>query len=128
MYTGKLHGFPDTQGTGAPEIEETDEDYIPRELNENSDDNDDDSDGGRDDAIDPPKDPVDINASDNDNMAIMFKPAGPEHDNTVVGVTTDQYHTAVDTETSGKTADTVGKITHCQYETRIDQSSQTLSI
>ena len=56
--------------------------------------------------MDPPKEPSDTNANDDDDTAIILNPTGPEHDGPIPGVTTDQYQTVVDTDTAGETPDT----------------------
>ena len=40
-------------------------------------------------SIDPPQEPADIDANDDDNAAIIINPAGLEHVSPIVGVTTD---------------------------------------
>ena len=93
---------PDTE----PENYEADNDYVPGEYDENSDDGDDDRDRGGVNDIDPPQDPDDIDANYDDNASIIINPSGPYHDGPISGVTTYQDQTIVDTDTAVETADT----------------------
>ena len=101
VLDGLHHEVPDSD----PENDKDDEDYVPGEDYKNNDGDDDY--GVRDNYIDPQQEPSNIDAYDDDNAAIILNPAGPDHDNPIAGVATDQYQTVVETYTAGvETSDT----------------------
>ena len=98
-----LYGLQHEYPTAEPDNDEADKEYVPGEYDKNSDDDDDDGDRGRDNDIDPPQEPADMDANDDDNSDIILNPSGPDHDGLIAGVTTDQDQTVVDTDTAVET-------------------------